>query len=179
MMERQRSGAPEFARPIEAAQIGAAERVIEIAADAGERAALARRFDLLALDRFEAKVRLHRLGSGLIRLSAEISAEVVQACVVTLEPVASRVDEEFSLLYGVVEETRVVALDAEAEDVEPLVAGVIDIGEAAAQQLSLSLNPFPRAPEALALPPEASQGEGLDSRFAVLKTWHKPGKARG
>ncbi|HXP31458.1 MAG TPA: DUF177 domain-containing protein [Stellaceae bacterium] len=174
-----RDSAPEFARPIEAAQIGAAERVIEIAADAGERAALARRFDLLALDRFEARVRLRRLGSGVIRLSAEISAEMVQACVVTLEPVASRIDEAFSLLYGIVEETREVALDAEAEDVEPLVAGMIDIGEAAAQQLSLSLNPFPRAPEAFALPAAPPKEAALDSPFAVLKTRHKRGKPRG
>ena len=76
-------------------------------------------------------------------------------------------------------ETREVVLDAEAEDVEPLVAGAIDIGEAVAQQLSLALDPFPRAPEALALSAEPPQGEAVDSPFAVLKTWHKPGKARG
>ncbi len=163
--------APEFARPIEAAQTRSAhERVIEIVADAGgARGARASASISWRSTGSRRRCACDGLGGGLIRLSAELDAEVMQACVVTLEPVASRVEEEFSLLYGGVEETREVVLDAEAEIVEPLEDGVIDIGEAVAQQLSLALDPFPRAPEALALPPSRRQEPpSRYSPFAVL-----------
>jgi len=51
------------------------------------------------------------------------------------------------VLYGEAEAARDIVLDGESDPVEPLEGGRIDIGEAVAQQLSLSLDPFPRAPE--------------------------------
>jgi uncharacterized metal-binding protein YceD (DUF177 family) len=135
---------PEFARPVEVPQGPGRETVHAIAAGADERAALAARFALLALDRLEAEVRLRRLAGGLVRLSAALRADVVQACVVTLEPVPSRIEEDFSLLYGAADEAREIVLDGEDETVEPLAGNRIDIGEAVAQQLSLALDPFPR-----------------------------------
>jgi uncharacterized metal-binding protein YceD (DUF177 family) len=140
---------PEFSRVVEAPR--ASGRVIthRIAAGAAERAALARRFDLVALDRLEAEVRLERMKDGLVRLDATLAAEVVQSCVVSLEPVASTLQEPFVLLYGDVEADRAIDLDGEAETIEPLEEhDRIDIGEAVAQQLSLSLDPFPRHPDA-------------------------------
>jgi uncharacterized metal-binding protein YceD (DUF177 family) len=120
--------------------------VHRIAADLDERAALAARFALESLDRLEAEVKLEHLPGGLIRLAASLSAEVVQSCVVTLEPVASAVAEDFTLLFGPPEEAaREVILDGEEETVEPLDGERIDIGEVVAQQLSLALDPFPRA----------------------------------
>jgi uncharacterized metal-binding protein YceD (DUF177 family) len=120
----------------------------EIAATEAERAALARRFSLLTLDRLEAEVGLRTLPGGMVRLSASFTAEIVQSCVVTLEPVPGRIAEEFTLLYGDVDDAREVVLDGEAETVEPFAGDRIDIGEAVAQQLSLALDPFPRAAEA-------------------------------
>lgn len=141
------SPAPEFARAVEAPRATGRATTHAIAANADERAALARRFALLSLDRLEAEVRLERLEGGLVRLTASLAAAVVQECVVTLEPVPARIAEDFTVLYGAAEAARDVVLDGEAEPVEPLDGGRIDIGEAVAQQLSLSLDPFPRAPE--------------------------------
>ncbi|MGH7073156.1 MAG: YceD family protein [Stellaceae bacterium] len=135
----------EFSRPIEASRLGSGALVRDIAADVGERALLARRFGLLALDRLEARVALRRVAGGLVRLDAQLTAELVQETVDTLEPVASRIAEEFTLLYGAADDDP-AALDPEAEIVEPLEAGRIDLGEAVAQQLSLALDPYPRAP---------------------------------
>lgn len=42
---------PEFSRPERLDAIGAGDRAVHIIADADERAALARRFDLIAVDR--------------------------------------------------------------------------------------------------------------------------------
>ena len=51
----------EFARPIAVDRLGSDERTYDIEADAVERAALARRFDLLAIDGLTAHLRLRRL----------------------------------------------------------------------------------------------------------------------
>jgi uncharacterized metal-binding protein YceD (DUF177 family) len=130
---------------------------------------------LLALDRLEAQVRLSRLAGGFLRLAAELSADVTQACVVTLEPVRSRIEEEFTLLYsnGPEEKAGEVVLSGSDEVVEPLSEGSLDIGEAVAQQLSLALDPFPRAPGA-ELPgeaaPEAPERVSPFAALAALRT---------
>jgi hypothetical protein len=146
---------PEFARPVDITRLPRGEAVFAIAATAAERAALARRFDLLALDRLEAEVRLSRLPGGCLRLTAQVSADVVQACVVTLEPVASRVEDEAMLSYGPPAAAEESARSGSADIIETLPAGGrLDIGEAVAQQVSLALDPYPHAPAALAKPLE-------------------------
>jgi uncharacterized metal-binding protein YceD (DUF177 family) len=161
----------EFCRLVAIERLPADEVVYEIAARPEERAALARRLQLLALDRLEARVRLCRLAGGLIRLSATLAADVVQSCVVTLEPVVNRVEEEFTLLYGGEEMgAPSVVLDGEAELIEPLTDAAVDIGETVAQQLSLALDPYPRA--AGARPPGADE-DAVDSRFAALIKWRE------
>jgi uncharacterized metal-binding protein YceD (DUF177 family) len=119
-----------------------------IAASPEERAALALRFGLVAIDRFYSQVELEQMVGGLVRLSATLTADVVQTCVVTLEPVPTTVEESFTLLYGSTDDEDETILNGDDEIIEPLESGQIDIGEAVAQQLSLSLDPFPRAPQA-------------------------------
>jgi len=164
----------EFSRPVALDRLAGDSLVMAIAAEPGERAALARRFGLLSLDRLEAEVSLTRLAGGLIRLEAGLSADVVQECVVTLAPLPSHVEDRFTLLYGAGEESRELVLSGEAELVEPLSGGNIDIGEAVAQQLSLALDPFPRAPGAAS--PEA-EGDAAEtaSPFAALSRWREKG----
>ncbi|HZB92720.1 MAG TPA: DUF177 domain-containing protein [Stellaceae bacterium] len=165
----------EFSRLIDLSRLPPGETVHEIAAREEERAALARRFSLLALGRLEARVRLQRLAGGLMRLAAELSADVVQECAVTLDPVASRVEDSFSVLYGAAEEgAGEITLDGEAELVEPLAGTTLDIGEAVAQQLSLALDPFPRAPGAAASG-VADAGAAADRPFAALQNWKEKG----
>ena len=148
--------APEFTRPIEIARLTRDGRQFEITANPAERDALAKRFGLTALDRLAAVVRLEQIPGSLYRLTAELDTDVTQACVVSLAPVQSRVEEGFSVLYGGGEEAQEVNLDGAAETIEPIENGVIDIGEAVAQQLSLALDPFPHAPGAEASIPEGS-----------------------
>jgi len=128
----------EFNRPVDVVRLGPDGASYDIAASAEERAALARRFDLLALDHLSAQVTLKPVAGGFYRLAATLEAALTQACVATLEPVTSRVEETFSLLYGALEAQKEVLLDGESETVEPLEGGMIDIGEAVAQQLSLA-----------------------------------------
>jgi len=167
---------PEFSRPVETARLKRDEQRFEIAANKAEREALAKRFDLLALGSLNADVRLGQIPGGLIRLTAELVADVTQECVVTLAPVQSRVAESFSVLYGDGGEAQEVNLDGAAETIEPIENGIIDIGEAVAQQLSLALDPFPHAPGAVPpVPAETAKpaAEGPPSPFQVLASWKK------
>ena len=157
----------EFNRPVDVVRLGPDGASYDIAASAEERAALARRFDLLALDHLSAQVTLKPVAGGFYRLAATLEAALTQACVATLEPVTSRVEETFSLLYGALEAQKEVLLDGESETVEPLEGGMIDIGEAVAQQLSLAIDPFPRAADAPSQT-DAAASSPLDSPFAVL-----------
>ncbi|HVA13010.1 MAG TPA: DUF177 domain-containing protein [Stellaceae bacterium] len=169
---------PEFSRRIDGTRLAAGGEDHAIAAKPGERAGLAQRFDLLALDRLEAKVRLTPMAGGYYRLEAEFAAELVQACTVTQVPVACRLAESFTLTYGPAEQEGEIVLDGDSEPVEPLDDGAIDIGEAVAQQLSLVIDPFPRVPGVAA---EGAASVGDDppraSPFAALAKLRAPGKA--
>jgi uncharacterized metal-binding protein YceD (DUF177 family) len=158
----------EFSRPVDVMRLHPAGADYELVASAEECAALARRFDLLGLGRLTAQVQLKPVAGGFYRLAAQLEAEVTQACIVTLEPVAQCIEDEFSLLYGALDAQEEVLLDGVSETVEPLEGGMIDIGEAVAQQLSLALDPFPRAETAPQETGETQAGPGLDSPFAAL-----------
>lgn len=166
----------EFSRPVDIDRLPPDETMHEIAATAAERAALAERFGLLSLDGLEARVKLARLAGGLIRLDAELVAEAVQECVVTLEPVSTHIEDSFVLLYGEPAGAEgEVTVSGESELVEPLSGGSIDIGEAVAQQLSLALDPFPRAPGAEAPSPPEDGKPSPESPFAALAKWKQKG----
>lgn len=139
-------GVVEFSRPVAVGRLGKGSPRQQITADEAERAALARRLDLVSLARFTAVVELARQGDGTILLTADFAAEFEQTCVVTLEPVPGAVGETFALRYGPPEWESDAPEDDDGPAFEPLTGEVIDIGEAVAQELALALPPFPRAP---------------------------------
>jgi uncharacterized metal-binding protein YceD (DUF177 family) len=119
-----------------------------IEADGPERDALAARMGLVAVESLTAEVTLRRLSGGpLFSLRGKIAADVIQSCVVTLEPVPGHVEEDFDELFAA-EGYEPPEEDEEAEIPEFFTGSDIDIGELAAQILALSLNPYPRAPGA-------------------------------
>lgn len=123
-------------------------RHVRLAPTEAERLAIAKRLELLDLPGFEAKVHLRpaKGGGRGVKVSGSLQAAVVQACVVSLEPVDGVVEETFEAEFGSVEEAVNLDLTLEDEDpVEPFEARGIDIGELVVQHLSLSLDPYPRA----------------------------------
>lgn len=147
---------PEFSRTVSVMDIPPSGLDLEFEASAEERARLAKRFDLLALDQLRAWLRLIP-SKDLFLLEARLEAHLSQACVVTLEPVPSRIVVDFSRRYGddaALSKARAAILreidiDVEAEDEpDPIENGKIDLGEAVAEELALSLDPFPRKPGA-------------------------------
>lgn len=172
--------APEFSRMVRVDQIPAAGITMDLVAKPAELAALAERFGVQSIDRLEANVRLKAMAGGaLIRLDGSFSAEVVQTCVVTLEPVPARVEEDFSLTYGAPEpeepgEEIELSLDEE-DPPDPIVDGGIDVGEAVAEHVALALDPFPRKPGIAfeSAPDEPAEEERKPSPFAVLAQLRK------
>lgn len=141
----------EFSRPLSLDRISSTQHREEIAATDKERVDLAERFGLLSLDSLTASFTLKRVRKDLVRVKGHVTAELAQACVVTLDPVPGRIDERFEVdfLEGVQPAVTDVELDAEAAEApEPAPDGWIDLGELAAEQLGLALDPYPRKPDA-------------------------------
>jgi len=140
---------PEFSRLVPLARLGFAPFRQQIDATPSECEKLCQRFDLLALNSLSAAVELRRQSREIIVLEAAFEAEFVQSCVVTLEPVAGSVADRFMLVYGPAEaEQQEIGSQLDEAAFEPLNGDMIDIGEAVAQELSLSLPAFPRHPDA-------------------------------
>jgi uncharacterized metal-binding protein YceD (DUF177 family) len=137
---------PEFSRPERIDAIGDRERAVSIEADAAERAALAARFGLLAVDALTATLTLRREAAGFV-VRGRVRGRVRQACVVTDEPIDTEIDEPLALRFvaGGQPEAEEVELGAEDLDTVPLEGGAIDLGEAAAETMALALDPFPRS----------------------------------
>jgi uncharacterized metal-binding protein YceD (DUF177 family) len=145
----------ELSRPFTVARIPENGEAFHFEATPGERSALARRFDLVDLASLEAEGKLLAFDHGRrARVEGVIRAQVVQTCVVTLDPVPAAVEDSFVRTYistpvrpsGPEQE---IILDLDAEDPpEPLLGGVVDVGEAVAETLGLALDPYPRAPGA-------------------------------
>jgi uncharacterized metal-binding protein YceD (DUF177 family) len=142
---------PEFSRVIDIEGAGDTPALFPLEANATERAALARRFGLPAIDLLKAQIRLQRVhGGSALRLTGRIEADLTQTCVVSLEPVQDHVDDEFTLLFAADAPSDTIADDPEREEswAEPLPAGGLDIGEVVAQHLFLALDPYPRRADA-------------------------------
>jgi uncharacterized metal-binding protein YceD (DUF177 family) len=158
---------------------------VDLNADAAERQALASRFDLLEVCGLRGHGRLERRGAELV-LRGWLEADVVQECVVSLEPVPARVRQPVERRYrlggtSAAARTRfephgTVVLEDDEDDVEPVIGREIDLGEAFAEELGLALEPYPRAPAAAALEsgdlgPHVSVGseDRPDKPFAALR----------
>jgi hypothetical protein len=145
-------------------------------AEPAEREALARALDLLACTRLEADYTLTPTGEGRYRLRGSVRCDIVQACGVTLEPVASSIAEDLDVPFWPVEEVpapRSGTLDLDGEDdPEPIAAGRIAVGRVIYECLAAALNPFPRKPDASlehsASPGAGETGAGTGGPFAAL-----------
>jgi uncharacterized metal-binding protein YceD (DUF177 family) len=140
---------PEFSRPIRPSELGEKGLTLELEADAAERGGLAERYGLVELSALRATARVKWMRGGkLLKLAGRLHAEVVQTCVVTLEPVRNRIDEEFEVLYrpaGAAPEDAGKAQDEDGDaDAEPLEADSLDVAEAVAVELALAIDPYPR-----------------------------------
>ena len=134
--------------------MGAGGAALDIVASEGERAALAKRFGFLGLPAFSARVTVDRRLGGQIVVEGRLRGKIVQACVLTLDPVTQELDDAFRIVFkqDLAEErdpeSGEAVLSAQADAPEPLAGNMLDVGEIVAEQLSLAADPYPRRPGA-------------------------------
>ena len=142
---------PEFSRPVRIDTLGEGPRALSIEADETERNALARRFGLVAVEALSAEAELVRKGDE-VRAAGRLRARVVQSCVATAEPIAADLDEPFEIVFRPqIDANRPeeeVELSESEMDVVFYDGAAVDMGEAVAETLSLSLDPYPRISDA-------------------------------
>lgn len=127
---------------------------IDLTATDAEREALARRLGLVAIERLSAHCALDQVSGaqpGAIRARGRIKAALTQACVASGEPLPAYVDEAFELHFQP-EPVRTpddeIELSGDELDVIFHDGSAIELGEAIADTLAVSLDPYPRGPNA-------------------------------
>jgi uncharacterized metal-binding protein YceD (DUF177 family) len=185
---------PEWSHFVEAEKVGTTPLKMTIGPGPEERKRLAKRIGVAELTSLESDVVMSRdAGSNVIFVSGQIRANVVQASVVSAKPVKGEIldsfeawfaDKDQAVSFAKAKQERLTKegqndlpfLD-ESEDPEPVVNGMVDVGELVAQYLSLAINPYPRLEgehykygddEKSKAPKEVA-----DNPFAALKDWKK------
>ncbi len=142
---------PEFSRVIEVERLIDGESDLTLEAKVEEAANLAKRFDIEKINQLVAKIHLiNDRSGGYVQLRGTIEADIIQTCVVTLKPMPVKITAPIIRNYSASanKQAEPVEIDISgdyAEPPEPIIQGVIDIGEAVAEQLALEIDPFPRS----------------------------------
>jgi len=185
----------EFSHFLEVDQIGPSGHRLAIAASEAERNGLAERFRIPAVLTLAADLTVYPAGKdGHFHLTGRVVADVVQTCVVSLEPVPEHVDIEISRHFvpahelaaeeqpakdGDDDEGDADWLDPDGDDPpDPIIDNRLDIGGAVAEEVALALDPYPRKPDAKL--PEGYKPDGESeppSPFAVLAKLKKEPKS--
>jgi uncharacterized metal-binding protein YceD (DUF177 family) len=155
---------------------------LDLVADEATRTAVAGVADVQGLPRLTATFEVARQGGGL-KVTGEVAATVEQTCVVSLEPMTSELVEPIDLAFvppraeeraDATEE----ALDpGAADETEPLVDGVADLGVVATEFLLLAIDPHPRKPGVEFEPPKVE--DSVANPFAALAALKKIPENKG
>jgi uncharacterized metal-binding protein YceD (DUF177 family) len=165
------------------ARLGNAGDAVQFGADADQRAAIAGWSGVTSVERFDIKVDLRKTGTDRFALDYVLAADLVQACVVTLEPVPAHIDHKFTRELHFAGNIR-RKLPAEAESEVVLDSGLdegpeeieslhYDLAAPVLEEFIMALEPYPRCPGVEFQPP-ADGMPPRESPFAALKSL-KPG----
>lgn len=171
---------PAWSHPI---RLGAVRTPVEVSleADGAERGRIARLLDLAELNSLKAKVWVVPWLDG-VEIEGDWSAELVQTCGVTLEPLPSAPAGHF-LIRAVPADSPNAPTEAAEVDFDPdapdppdvLESDDLDLAGYVVEHLALEIDPFPRKEGVEFEPPKE---EGDLSPFAVLRNLQTPpGKA--
>jgi uncharacterized metal-binding protein YceD (DUF177 family) len=156
--------------------------LVVIEATAAERAALAARFALGAVESLRAEVALETKPRA-IRATGRLKAQIMQPCAISSEDFPVTIDEAVDLRF--VEDTprpmteaEGLEIELEADDCDEIAYSgeMFDLGEAVAQTLGLAIDPYAEGPNADAaraaagIVAEGEQDGPLAAMLAALKT---------
>lgn len=174
------SDTPEFSRIFKLDDLPPKGRTVKLDPDEGERAAVAKRLGLVALNRLEGDLKLQPEMGRQISLRGPIRAEIIQTCVVTGVPLTNEVTFDLDLVFaedadplaGLDMTDEDLMTDPEIDEPEPIVDGKIDAAEAAVEELALNIPPYPRAPGAVftGLDTDEDGANEPENPFAILSS---------
>ncbi len=127
---------------------------VTIEATGRQRAALADIHDVLNVERFRADLLVTGWKRNGVKIEGRVRADIVQACVVTLDPLPATIDVEIDAVY-LPEISKFgregfgsggeILLDADGPDSPETFAGDrIDVGALAEEHFGLAIDPYPR-----------------------------------
>ncbi len=111
---------------------------------------IAEELGLLSLRKFSFSGTLTPVGKSDWHLSAQLGATAVQSCVVTLEPVNTRIDEQVkrSFLRSFPDFEAGSELEMPVDETAEIMSDIIDPGVVMVEALALALPQFPRTADA-------------------------------
>jgi uncharacterized metal-binding protein YceD (DUF177 family) len=154
---------------------------VHVEADARELKALAVLWKVLSVEALTADLKVRRWKKDGVKVFGTVHAHITQACVVTLDPVPSDIDEEMDQIF--VPEGSALAripandegemiIDPDGPDLpEMFVGDTIDLGAFVAEFAAMGIDPYPRKPGVEFEPHIEDSGgpQGKPSPFAVLR----------
>lgn len=122
---------------------------VHLTPDEAECAAIAEALDVQAVRKLRFDVKLTPMGKTDWHLTGDLAGTVVQSCVVTLDPVTTRIEEPLERKYlAELPEPGIGEVEMPEDDsVEPL-KPEIDLIDILVEALALALPPYPRSKSA-------------------------------
>lgn len=165
---------PPIERVYDLGDLSDAGYALDIAASPAELSRIAQWEEVGAVTRFEGRVTLKRRSSARFTYEASLEADVVQNCVVTLEPVKMQIartisrDLHYSPGQSIERGGAITLAAAEDETPEMIDSLKFDLAAPLLEEFSLAIDPYPKAP-GVAFEPPADWENAPESPFAVLK----------
>jgi hypothetical protein len=165
---------PPFSVIYDLSDLSDAGAELAIEATPEQRARIAEWAEVQSVDRFAARITLKRHSATRFEYVAELAADVVQSCVVTLEPVPAHLALEIVRSLHLIRMPRGANLGplelapVSDETPEEIADTRYDLAAPLLEEFSLALDPYPRAPGVtFEVPKDEDPKEGP---FAVLKS---------
>ena len=152
---------------------------VDLSADETTRGEMKRIAGLRDLPQLTASFDVTREGADAVRIVGEVSATVVQNCVVTLEPIENKIREAIHLVVASREEGSLADSDgkitlnfSDPDPVEPVKEGTVDLAAIATEFFLLGIDPYPRKEGAVFEAPAVAE-DPTKHAFAALEALKK------
>jgi uncharacterized metal-binding protein YceD (DUF177 family) len=157
---------------------------LRLTANEKEWLALAKAHDLVSVQSFTAELLVKKWRKDGVKITGAVAAEITQTCIVTLEPLDSRIENEIDAVF-VQEGSKLarpplsadgeIILDYDGADIPETFSGdMIDVGAVAEEFFGLAIDPYPRKPGAvLETALDEEPGVSKPSPFAKLLKFGK------
>jgi uncharacterized metal-binding protein YceD (DUF177 family) len=170
-----------FSFEVKVSHVSANPITVRISADPADLKRLGQQWGVSEVQSFDAELVLGRWKRDGIRVKGHVSSAIIQECVVTLDPVAQQIEEDFEAVF-LPENSRLAKrtidgngemfLDPDGPDLPEVFSGdSIDVGAVAAEFAALCIDAYPRK-EGLEYVDRVESDSASDKKpspFAVLQ----------